>query len=91
MNFQEDVPITMRTMGEITFALVYLLKKQDITCVASCTKRIVEEVNGKKYRNFTTVDSENIDYLCGVLFKFSVKICNKFHFAIRNQLKYNDL
>lgn len=54
MNFQKDTPITVHIMGEMTFtfALVCLLKKQNITCVASCTERIVEEVNGKKISEF---------------------------------------
>ncbi|MCK5535890.1 MAG: CRISPR-associated protein [Bacteroidales bacterium] len=47
---QDEYNFAVHIQGEFTFvyALVNLLKKEGIRCVASTTKRIVEEKDGKK-------------------------------------------
>jgi hypothetical protein len=50
-------PSAVHIMGEMTFThrLVNRLKSKGITCIASTTSRITEEVNGIKLSKFTFV------------------------------------
>ena len=51
---QKDHHVTVHLMGEMTFtfALISHLKSYGITCIASCTERVVEERDGRKVSEF---------------------------------------
>ena len=54
INQKKDNELTVHIMGEMTFtfAVVNLLKAHNIPCIASCTERVVEEIEGKKISEF---------------------------------------
>lgn len=56
-QIKQQQPLAVHLMGEMTFtyALVKMLKKAGITCIASTTNRIVEEKDGKKIVQFQFV------------------------------------
>lgn len=50
-------PTAVHLMGELTFCFILatLLEREGISCVASTTERMVEEVDAKKISRFTFV------------------------------------